>query len=87
MVGRVLTPLDLGSGVFLTSAVQLEFILGSSRTAEGKSAWEAKLLSASWILLCLKITRPPFLHARACCTLNLSPQPLQCVGRSGGDCA
>jgi hypothetical protein len=61
-----LTPVDLGSGVVLTSAVQLEFILGSSWNAEGKSAREAKSLHASQISLCLEITRPPFLHARAC---------------------
>jgi hypothetical protein len=49
----------------LSSAARLVWILGSSRTAEGKKALEARLLSLSPILLCRELMRPPRLHSSA----------------------
>ena len=64
--------------------VQLKWILGSSQTAEGMKALAAKSLSLSRTSLCHEITRPPFLHSRACQMLNFCPHPSQFVGRSFG---
>ena len=63
------------SGLDLGSAARLVWILGSSRTAEGKKALEARSLSSSRISLCREITRPPRLHSSAWRTLNFCWQP------------
>jgi hypothetical protein len=55
----------LGSLALVSSAVRLEWIIGSTRTAEGASALDAMWHSSSLISLCHKITRPPTLHSRA----------------------
>ena len=75
---------DLGSLALVSSAVRLEWIIGSTRTAEGAIALDAKSHSPSLILLCCRITRPPTLHSRAWRTSNFAPQPSQCDGRSPG---
>jgi hypothetical protein len=71
-------------GLDLGSAAQLVWIIGSSRTAKGEKALEARLLSSSQISLCHEITSPPRLHSSAWRTLNLCWQRLHWIGRSGG---
>jgi hypothetical protein len=55
----------LGVGALLvSSAVHLEWIIGSTHTAEGASALDAKSRSSLLISLCHRIMRPPILHLR-----------------------
>jgi hypothetical protein len=68
----------------LGSAARLVLILGSSQSAEGKKALEARSLSLTQISLCREITRPPGLHSSAWRTLNFCWQPSHWIGRSGG---
>jgi hypothetical protein len=72
-----------GGGLSLLYCATI-FMSGSSRTAEGTKAFEARLLSSSWISLWRKITSSPFLQLRACCTLDFCEQPSHCEGRPGG---
>jgi hypothetical protein len=71
--------------VVIFSAAQHGQIKCLSQIAEGvRSAFPARCTSSSYILLCQKIMRPPFLQPSACCKVNQDSHPSQVCGRSGG---